>query len=88
MSRSYKRHLIKKDNSGSAYRRFSKNQANRLIRRTPEVPDGKAYRRFYNPWDISDWVFMYNPYPRVYYNYRLGQFEWIEPDPIYKWRMK
>lgn len=77
MSRSRKKNLVIKDNSS-----FAKNQANRLIRRSIDVPDGKAYRRFYNPWNISDWKSRYDPVPR----FRWGS--WYEPDPIYKWRMK
>ena len=86
MSRSYKKNLILKD-SGS-YHRFCKNQANRKIRRTPEVPDGKAYRKFYCSYNITDWCMRYNPYPWTCWNYRTGELEWVDPDPIYRWRMK
>ncbi len=83
MSRSYKKHLIIKDHDG-----FSKNQANRKVRRTKDIPDGKAYRRVYESWKISDYVRHYDAYPRLYRNYRTGEFEWVDPDPVYKWRMK
>jgi hypothetical protein len=55
MSRSYKHNPWHKD-GGPNYRRFQKNQANRKVRRSSDIPDGKAYRRFFNPWDIYDYV--------------------------------
>lgn len=53
MSRSYKKNPIIKDSNG-----FGKKQANKRVRRFKGViPNGKAYRKLYNPWDISDWAF-------------------------------
>lgn len=53
MSRSYKKQLWL-TNSGSGYRKFAKAQANRQVRRSNDVPDGKKYRRYYDSWDICD----------------------------------
>ncbi len=59
MSRSYRKPIITQSYGGK-HRGYAKNQANRLIRRTKDVPNGKAYRRFYNPWDICDWRMFVN----------------------------
>lgn len=50
MSRSFKKTPIVKDNS-----KGEKNFANRKVRRSKDVPNGKGYRKFYNPYDICDW---------------------------------
>ena len=52
MSRSYKKYPCIKDCS-----KHGKRFANKRVRRTKDIPDGKAYRKVYNPWDISDWSF-------------------------------
>ena len=79
MSRSYKKNLVIKDCN-----RFAKNQANRFIRRTAgDIPDGKAYRKFYESWNISDFWSRYDPRPRQRYGLVM-----IEPDPVWRWRMK
>jgi len=54
MSRSYKKTPIAKDhNSG----KWGKKQANRRVRRCNQsIPNGKSYRKLYNPWDIHDYV--------------------------------
>jgi hypothetical protein len=55
MSRSYKHNPWCKD-GGETYRRYQKNQANRKVRRSKDVPNGKVYRKFFEPWDIYDYV--------------------------------
>lgn len=55
MSRSYKKTPIVKDNKRG--RKHSKRQANKKVRHSHEVPNGKQYRKFYNPWDIYDWIY-------------------------------
>lgn len=52
MARSYKRGWICDRNP------WAKNYANRCLRRqhwSREIPNGKSYRKFRNPWDICDW---------------------------------
>jgi hypothetical protein len=49
LSRSYKKNPIVKDVS-----RDEKKFANRKVRRTTEVPDGKQYRKVYPTWDVID----------------------------------
>lgn len=54
MSRSYKKTPIVKDHESG---RWGKKQANRKVRRYKHaIPNGKWYRKIYNPWDIHDSV--------------------------------
>lgn len=88
MSRSYKKPWM--TDNGSR-RLFFKNYANRVIRRKSidfEIADGNAYRKHFDQYSICDYKFSYNPFPRVYYNYRTGEPEWVEPEPIYKYNRK
>jgi hypothetical protein len=56
MSRSYKKNWVLKD-SGHKGRRFAKRQAAKAVRRRQfEVQDGKHYRKFFNSYDIYDWM--------------------------------
>lgn len=54
MSRSFKKTPIVKDNSRG--RKKDKRFANKKVRNTPFVSNGKQYRKHYNPWDIYDYV--------------------------------
>ena len=55
MSRSYKKHPYVKD-GGPTGVRFAKREANKKVRRTANIPNGKSYRRVSEPWDIHDYV--------------------------------
>jgi hypothetical protein len=46
---------------GSNYKQFAKREANKKIRRSEDVPNGKAYRKFYDPWDIADFRWYQSP---------------------------
>jgi hypothetical protein len=87
MSRSYKKHPVIKDTSGSSYRKFAKNYSNRIIRKTEDVANGKSYRKIYETYNINDWIFHWDPNP-VYYFDRNGVMGKIEPTPKWKARMK
>lgn len=54
MSRSYKKHSIVKDPA----RKYMKRFANKKVRRTKDIPSGKAYRKVFETWNISDfrWI--------------------------------
>lgn len=55
MSRSYRKNLwITQEGKAKAY---FKNQANRKIRRTEDVPDGRAFKKYYCSYDISDYCY-------------------------------
>lgn len=51
MSRSYKKHPRVKDSAN----KFMKKYANKKVRRTKDIPSGKAYKKVFESWDISDW---------------------------------
>lgn len=75
MSRSYKKHLWESCNEGSSYKRFIKNYANRIIRHTHDIPNGKTYRKYFESWNISDYKGLWNPSDESFW-------------PYYKARMK
>ena len=88
MSHSYRKPWYV-DGYGSRSKRLSKREANKRIRRSNDVPDGKAYRRFYDPWDICDYKYPYDPHPYVRVNwFNTGRLEWVYPEPIWKARRK
>lgn len=66
MSRSYKKPWIKDKN------KFAQKKAARRIRQTGEVPDGNQYKKFYEPWAITDWSYRAKP-------------DWFK-DRIRKWK--
>lgn len=63
MSRSYKRFPGRSDNYGSSHLKFAKRAANKRVRRADNSYfDGESIRnvkRFYNPWDIRDYIWVY-----------------------------
>ena len=87
MSRSYREPWYV-DGYGSRNRkRIAKNYANRRIRRKrEEIPDGKAYRKFTDTWDICDFRHQYDPNPYVYSFF--GKLVESEPEPLWKARRK
>ena len=52
MAHSYKKFPGFSDNDNRKF--FQKRAANRVVRHTMEVSNGKAYRKLYNPWKICD----------------------------------
>lgn len=62
MSRSFRGPWITDGYKGSKRRQWCKRQANRVVRRSEDVSDGKSYRKFYNPYNICDykWYFSVN----------------------------
>ena len=60
MSRSYRKPWIVDGYKGSKWKQFCKNQANRKIRRTENVPNGGTYRKFYDPYNICDYKWSVN----------------------------
>lgn len=71
MSRSYRRPWVTEQQKRSV--RLSKREANHKVRRTPDIANGGAYRKVYNPWNICDWKYRwiwkddneYRPYWKV-----------------------
>lgn len=64
MARSYRKTPIVKDIMKSG-----KKMANRKVRRSKDIPNGGAYKKFYPQWDVIDWVY-YNPITRLEKYYR------------------
>ena len=50
MSRSFKKNAGWCDRSP-----FAKKEANARVRKTPDVPNGNAYKKIYESWDIHDY---------------------------------
>ena len=57
MSRSYKKHPACNDSSAGTTR-WKKRVANKRVRNSKDVPNGKAYKKVYESWDIRDFVFL------------------------------
>ncbi len=56
MSRSYRKPYVK-DGYGSKGKRFMKNYANRVVRHSKDVPNGRAYKKLFCSYDICDYYF-------------------------------
>lgn len=54
MSRSYKKTPGWKGTSS-----FGKRQANKRVRRTKDVPNGRSFKKLYCSYDICDWADLY-----------------------------
>jgi len=54
MSRSYKKTPIAKDNKRG--RKYFKRLANKKVRKTKNISNGKEYKKVFNTWDIYDYV--------------------------------
>jgi hypothetical protein len=84
MSRSYKKHPFVKDPAN----KFMKRYANKKVRRTPNIPNGKAYKKVFESWDISDWRWWWNEQNAIddYYDDNLwykSEYETLEEYLIY-----
>jgi len=55
MSRSYRKPWVTDGYKGSRIKQYHKNQANKKVRRSENVPDGMMYRKYYDPWKICDY---------------------------------
>ena len=55
MSRSYKHTPVCGEYSRNTTK-YLKRQASHKVRRSSDVPNGKAYRKFFNPWNIRDYI--------------------------------
>ena len=55
MSRSYKKYNIVKDPSAKGMKKY----ANKKVRRTKNVPNGKAYKKVFESWNISDYQWIW-----------------------------
>ncbi len=72
MGKSYRKPWATDGYKGSKRRQFYKNRANRVIRKSKDVPNGKAYKKFTDPWDICDY--------RFYVEVKKKNDEYYEPE--------
>jgi hypothetical protein len=56
MSRSYRKAYLV-DGYGNKWKKKIKNAANRKVRLSEDIADGKQYRKLYESYDICDWKF-------------------------------
>jgi len=83
MSRSYRKPWYTDGYKGSKTKQFMKRLSNKIIRRTEDVPNGKAYRKMsVNPWDLCDYRYPYDPYPMIVI--RDGVLVAKDPPPIWR----
>lgn len=52
MSRSFKKHPIAKDKVTKDMKKF----ANKKVRNTPDIPNGKSYKKVFESYDIHDQI--------------------------------
>lgn len=55
MSRSFKRYPICKQQANKGMKRC----ANKKVRHTLNLPNGKAYKKCFESWEISDWHYFW-----------------------------
>jgi hypothetical protein len=85
MSRSYRKPWYV-DGYGTKRKKFYKRQASKKTRRAGDVPDGKAYRKFFDPWEIADYRYPWSPRRYFIPNVLTGEVEETgSADP--KWRV-
>jgi len=88
MSRSYKKTPIIKDNRGG--RKVAKRTANKKVRNAKRVSNGKQYRKYFNTYDIYDYVYYESLTNRLKYwdaeNEWLKKYYPTKEDFIHHWR--
>jgi len=84
MSRSTRQPWYTDGYKGSKRKQYYKRYANHVIRHTDDIPDGKAYCKFFDTWSICDYRFRYNPKPYVYFSWVENKFVLREPSPIWR----
>ncbi len=58
MSRSYRKPWVVDGYRGSPRKQAMKRYANSRIRKMNDIPNGNAYRKFTDPWDIYDYKWL------------------------------
>jgi hypothetical protein len=75
MSRSYYKYPSF-SSDGPNHRRYAKRQANKKVRRTKNIPNGCAYRKVYNPWNIVDFRWVY--YTKIEIFDSIEKYPWVK----------
>lgn len=74
MSRSYRKPYRTDQQGGRGRAKWAKRYANKVVRRTEDVPNGKKYRRVTCSWNIRDWSFYEDSKPTTYWSAWKGEF--------------
>lgn len=56
MSRSRRKPVVK-DGYKTKWKQFQKRYANSVVRRNWSIKSGGAYKKYFNSWDICDYIF-------------------------------
>ena len=90
MSRSYKKSPVCTDYS-RGNTKDQKRFANRKARRAKDVPNGKAYRKYYESWEIHDWICrqtlgeaIHSYYTSGYWDFKGNWNRWYEDETFEK----
>lgn len=89
MSRSYKKTPILQDGYGSICLKWYKRQANKKVRRTTVLSNGKSYRKAYETWNLRDYKFRYTFRKYLYVkNYTMEEYieKYKEWRKYYYWK--
>ena len=74
MSRSYKKHPYSKDRPSKGMKKF----ANKKVRHTKDIPNGKAYKKVFESWDICDWRWIWTRADAIRTWERAKEDSWIK----------
>jgi hypothetical protein len=73
MSRSRRRSYITDSYKGSKWKQYQKRLANHVIRKTVDIPNGKAYRKIFDSWNICDYHYWFDknksPFKEKFWHY-------------------
>ena len=72
MSKSYKKNPVCKDPNNKYMKRF----ANKTVRHAGDVPNGKAYRKYFQSYNISDYSFRCSLLEQLKYGYCESYQQW------------
>ena len=73
MSRSYKKFPIVKDPANKGMKRF----ANKKVRHTKNIPNGKAYKKVFESWEISDYCWIWTREEAINNYKQASENSWI-----------
>ena len=57
MSRSFRKPYVNDSYKGSGFKQFAKRESNKKIRKSEDIPNGKSYRKYFDPWNINDYYY-------------------------------
>jgi len=60
MSRSYRKAWVTDGYKGSSRKQYYKQLANKHLRKIQDIPNGRAYRKFFESWNICDYRYYIN----------------------------